>query len=61
MEIKFEIPQMVKANNPKPIVMEVKTKEIVETQNNNQLLNGNSLKPLPKDIFVKQENKEIEK
>lgn len=60
MEIKFEIPQMVKANNPKPIVMEVKTKEIVETPN--KYVDVNKLKPLTRDTFTKQEtNKEIKK
>ena len=53
MEIRFEIPQMIKAHNPKPIVMEVKSKEILEAKQG--LTDINKISELPYDTFIKQE------
>lgn len=59
MEIKFEIPQMIKAHNPKPIVMTVKTKEILEAKQG--LTDINKISELPYDTFTKQSCTEIKK
>ena len=53
MEIKFEIPQMIKAHNPKPIIMRVRTKEILEVKQG--LTDVNKISELPYDTFIKQE------
>lgn len=51
MEIRFEIPQMIKANNPKPITMEVKVREILEAKHG--LSDVSKIKQLPYDTFEK--------
>lgn len=51
MEIRFEIPQMIKAHKPKPIVMEVKTREILESKRG--LIDINNITQLPYDTFTK--------
>lgn len=53
MEIRFEIPQMIKAVNPKPIIMEVKTREVLEAKQG--LTDLNKISQLPFDTFYKQE------
>lgn len=59
MEIKFEIPQMIKAHNPKPIVMTVKAKEILEAKQG--LADVAKISQLPYDTFTKQSCTEIKK
>lgn len=51
MEIKLEIPQMIKANNPKPIVMSLKTREILEAKQG--VIDMNNITQLPFDTFTK--------
>ena len=52
MEIRFEIPQMIKAHNPQPIVMNVKTREILEAKAG--LVDVNKITQLP-DTFSKKD------
>lgn len=53
MEIRFEIPQMIKAHNPKPIVMEVRNREILEAKAG--LIDVNKITQLPTDTFSKKD------